>query len=103
MDGNAFLEIGKEKIVVQAGLFSYYGLCALIDPITHNSNQDVLDNEQNFKVYVPEFSLKIKNHQRCVYFQITREDWFNLIKKSNMERKYSAIGSPNMKPGNIVD
>ena len=103
LDGNAILEIGKDKIVVQAGLFSYYGLNALIDPLSQNSIQDVLDNEQNYKIYVPEFSLKIKNHQRCVYFQITREEWLKLIVKSNIERKYSVLSSPNVKQCNISD
>ena len=89
LDGSATLEIGKDKITVLAGIFSYYGVCALLsDPNSINSIQDVLENEKNYHVYIPEFSLKI--NQRCVYFQITRDIWLDLVKKSNIERKYSA-------------
>lgn len=94
LDGNAILEIGKDKITVQAGLFSYYGVCALIDPQTHSSIGDILANEQH-KAYLPEFSLKIRHNERCVYFQITRDEWLKLVLKSNMERKYiSNVNSP---------
>ncbi len=89
LDGSAILEIGKDKITVQAGLFSFYGVTALMtDPNSQHTIEDVLINEQNYKQYIPEFSLKI--NQRCVYFQVTREDWLKLIKTSNMERKYSS-------------
>ncbi len=84
LNGSAIMEIGKEKINVNAGMFSYYGTNALMTE-PNQGPEEVLLNETNFKPYIPEFSLKIE--QYCVYFQISRGDWLKLVKNTNLERK----------------
>lgn len=92
LDGEATMEIGKDKIIVKAGLFSYYGVNVLInDSNLNQSIEEIID--YNDKPYIPEFSLIVKEKQRCVYFQITRDDWIQLVKNSIMERKYSIVPS----------
>ncbi len=86
LNGTAIMEIGKEKVLVNAGLFSYYGTNALLDD-SNQTPDDILLNETNFKPYVPEFSLRVE--QYCVYFQISRHDWLKLIKNTNIERRKS--------------
>jgi metal transporter CNNM len=84
LNGSAIMEIGKEKTLVNAGLFSYYGTNALISDPNHSAD-DIILQENNIKPYIPEFSLKIE--QYCVYFHISRIDWLKLVKNTNLERK----------------
>ena len=86
VDGNALVQVGSEGYEVNAGLFSYYGVNALIsdeekDPL------ECIGNDSLRKPYKPEFSLKVTNY--CVCFKITRKDWKNAVKQSQMERLYN--------------
>ncbi len=86
LEGNALVQVGKEGMEINAGLFSFYGVNALID----ESQKDPLEcigNDSTRKPYKPEFSLKINSY--CVYMQITRAEWKLAVKNSIMERSYA--------------
>jgi hypothetical protein len=86
LEGNALVQVGKEGMEINAGLFSFYGVNALID----ESQKDPLEcigNDSTRKPYKPEFSLKVNSY--CVYMQITRAEWKLAVKNSIMERSYA--------------
>jgi hypothetical protein len=111
LDGSAVLEVGKDSyglIEINAGLFSYYGVNALVDEgvrdakqlfalmqqqqaqhstdtiaTTHSAASNGLVSVHSPKLgYKPEFSLKVNSY--CVYMKITREDWLDVVKKSHL-------------------
>ena len=87
LSGNAYVEIGKEKLEVNAGIFSYYGVNALVDDTS--TAKDVLAKTHRHKAYIPEFSLKIKDD--CVFFQMSRKEWLQQVFTS--QKKSSAASS----------
>jgi len=87
LSGNAYVEIGREKLEVEAGIFSYYGVNALVDDIS--TAKDVLIKTHRNKAYIPEFSLKIKDD--CVFFQMSRKEWIQQVFTS--QKKSSAASS----------
>ena len=91
LDGEATVQVGKEGMEIKAGLFSFYGLNALIDD-NQKDPLECIGNESLRKPYKPEFSLRINSY--CVYMQITRAEWKLAVKNSIMERNYG-IKSPN--------
>ncbi len=85
VDGSADLEMGKSsesEMVIKAGLFSYYGVNALVDENVKNGEQLVMNSYIDSKPvsYKPEFSLKVDKY--CVYLRVTRADWLNVVTKS---------------------
>ena len=61
LEGNALVQVGKEGMEINAGLFSFYGVNALID----ESQKDPLEcigNDSTRKPYKPEFSLKVNSN-----------------------------------------
>lgn len=108
LDGSATVQIGKkekERMEINAGLFSYYG----VDSLVYEDEQDPLKALQDEKrtPYEPEFSLKVDSY--CVYLKITRKAWKDAVRKSLMERTYtggqvtSNANSPMSQTSNIVD
>lgn len=90
LEGKAVLQVGKEGMEVDAGLFSYYGVDALVndketDPIKIIANP--------YKSYMPEFSLKVNSY--CVYLQIKRSEWKDAVKQSLVERNMGVGLSTN--------
>ena len=85
LDGSATVEVGADGIEVNAGLFSYYGVNALMEG-HETSPEQIIANENDMKTYKPEFSLKVNSY--CVYLKITRKEWKDAIKKSLLERYY---------------
>lgn len=83
LDGNATLQVGSEGYQINAGLFSYYGVDALVND-EENDPLECIGNDCNRKSYKPEFSLKVDNH--CVCWKITRKDWKDAVKKTIMEQ-----------------
>lgn len=81
LDGKAVVQVGKEGMEVDAGLFSYYGTDALLD---ENETDPIKSVAATSKPYKPEFSLKVNSY--CVYLQITRKDWKDAVKQSMIER-----------------
>lgn len=81
LDGKAVVQVGKEGMEVEAGLFSYYGTDALLD---ENETDPIKSVAATSKPYKPEFSLKVNSY--CVYLQITRKDWKDAVKQSMIER-----------------
>ena len=82
LEGSALVQIGKEGMEFNAGLFSYYGVDALLDENEPLPLKSILNET---KVYTPEFSLKINSY--CVYLQITRKEWIDAVKQSLIERR----------------
>ena len=82
LDGSATVEVGADGIEVNAGLFSYYGVNALIES-HETSPEQIIFNENEIKPYKPEFSLKVNSY--CVYLKITRKEWRDAIKKSLLD------------------
>ena len=91
LSGNVFVEIGKEKMKVEAGIFSYYGVNALVDDTS--TAKEVLLKTHKHKAYVPEFSLSIKDD--CVFFQISRKEWLKAVFTS---QKKSSSASGTLSP-----
>ena len=91
LDGAAVVQVGKEGMEINAGLFSYYG----IDSLLNEHEKDPLEcigNDASRKPYKPEFSLKVGSY--CVYLKITRAEWKNAVKNSIMERTYGMKPMP---------
>lgn len=103
LDGNATLKVGQEGMEINAGLFSYYGINALVEENDKNNNNTnststadlTVDNDSKRKLYKPEFSLIVNSY--CVYLKVTREAWKDAVKKSIIERLYHHNGLPNVK------
>lgn len=89
LEGEAVLHVGKEGMEVNAGLFSYYGVDALVDEAEMDPVKCI---NIPYKPYKPEFSLKVKSY--CVYLQITRNVWKEAVKQSMIERNLG-VGSAN--------
>lgn len=99
LEGKAVLQVGKEGMEVDAGLFSYYGVDALVD----EKETDPLKSITNpFKPYKPEFSLKVNSY--CVYLQITRNEWKDAVKQSMIERNLvTSLSNPlSIEPLSVV-
>ena len=94
LDGSATVQVGKEGMEINAGLFSYYGVNALIDE-NETDPLHCIGNDSMRKPYKPEFSLKVQSY--CVYLQITRAEWKVAVKNSIMERTYGGAKSPMAK------
>lgn len=92
LDGKALVQVGKDGLEISAGLFSFYGVNALLDESDLTAD-DVLKNELIKKKYTPEFSLIVESY--CVYLQIARKDWLDLVRKTHMERNYRTAGLPS--------
>lgn len=88
LDGSAVVQVGIEGMEINAGLFSYYGLNALLDENEKDPFESIT-NDATRKPYKPEFSLKVNSY--CVYIKISRKDWKDAVKKSLMERMYGII------------
>ena len=88
LDGSAVVQIGKDGMEVNAGLFSYYGVNALCDE-TENDPLKAIANDSVRKSYKPELSLKVASY--CVYLQINRKDWKDAVKKTIIERTWSGV------------
>ncbi len=107
LDGSAVLEVGKDTnsiMEINAGLFSYYGVNALLDDsikdakhlfaLMHqqqcqaNSTDTIATNHSATSgvmpkiIYKPEFTLKVNSY--CVYLKVTRDDWLDVVKKSHL-------------------
>lgn len=99
LDGNALLEVGGESgsIEINAGLFSYYGVHALVDESVQDAKQilslittsdtsstdlSTIPPSSLFKPYKPEFNLRVDSY--CVYMKITRAEWLDVVKKSEL-------------------
>ncbi len=111
LDGSGVLEVGKETnsiMEISAGLFSYYGVNALLDDSVKDAKQllGMMHQQQQQQqhqatstdtiatnhstassmmpklVYKPEFSLKVNSY--CVYLKVTRDDWLDVVKKSHL-------------------
>lgn len=84
LDGDAKVEVGKEGMEINAGLFSYYGIDALLS----ENEKDVkcIEDDANRKPYTPEFSLIVKSY--CVYLKVKRSTWKDAVKKTMIERMY---------------
>lgn len=89
LEGKAVLQVGKEGMEVDAGLFSYYGVDSLVDENAVDPLKTITDT---YKPYKPEFSLKVNSY--CVYLQITRNQWKEAVKQSMIERNLG-LGSTN--------
>lgn len=89
LDGKAVLQVGKEGMEVDAGLFSYYGVDALCD---ENETDPLKSIASPWKPYKPEFSLKVNSY--CVYLQITHKEWKDAVKQSMIERNLG-VGTTN--------
>ena len=96
LDGEATVQVGKEGMEIKAGLFSFYGVNALIDE-NQNDPLEFIGNDSIRKPYKPEFSLRINSY--CVYIQITRAEWKLAVKNSIIERNYGirALGAQTVK------
>ena len=88
LDGKAVLKVGKEGMEVDAGLFSYYGVDALMDE-NHTDPIKCLASKPN--PYKPEFSLKVNSY--CVYMKITRSMWAEAVKQSQIERNFVSLSN----------
>lgn len=88
LDGKAVLKVGKEGMEVDAGLFSYYGVDALMDA---NHTDPVKCLAAKPKPYKPEFSLKVNSY--CVYMKITRSQWVEAVKQSQIERNVGVVST----------
>ncbi len=94
LDGKAVLQVGKEGMEVDAGLFSYYGVGALMEE-SEQETDPIKVLTTPIKAYKPEFSLKVNSY--CVYLQITRKDWKDAVKQSIIERNAGvAAGSSSL-------
>jgi len=92
LDGSATVNVGKERMEVTAGLFSFYGVNALL----FDNEKDPLgprDQRPQGGVYRPEFDLKVDSY--CVYLKITRQAWLDAVRKSLMERTLVSNGAVN--------
>lgn len=87
LDGTATLQVGREGMEISAGLFSYYGVNALVDD--GETLPDCIENDTFRKPYKPEFSLKVTSY--CVCLKITRKEWKDPVKKTILERKYTVL------------
>jgi hypothetical protein len=85
LDGSATVEVGTDAIEINAGLFSYYGVNALIEG-HETTPEQIIGAENEIKPYKPEFSLKVNSY--CVYLKISRKEWKDAIKKTLLERNY---------------
>ena len=86
LGGDALVQVGKEGMEIKAGLFSFYGVNALIDE-GQNDPLECIGNDSTRRPYKPDFSLKVNSY--CVYMQITRAEWKLAVKNSIMERSYA--------------
>ena len=86
LEGNALVQVGKEGMEINAGLFSFYGVNALIDE-GQSDPLECIGNDSTRRPYKPDFSLKVNSY--CVYMQITRAEWKLAVKNSIMERRYA--------------
>jgi hypothetical protein len=94
LDGTAQVQVGKERMEINAGLFSYYGISALLDENEKDATcvNDEDDHDTQHKPYKPEFSLIVTSY--CVYLKVTRKNWKDAVKKTLMERMYH--GAPSV-------
>ena len=95
LDGSALVQVGKEGLEVQAGLFSYYGVSALLNESERGDPHEIIASASTTP-YVPEFSLQVVDY--CVYLKITRGDWLDAVKKSIIERTYALPVVPLQAP-----
>ncbi len=97
LDGCATVQVGrneKERMEITAGLFSYYGVDALLYEHETDPLKCIAKDDER-KPYEPEFSLKVNSY--CVYLKIYRKDWKEIIRKSIIERTYTP---PNLTSSN---
>ena len=103
IDGKAIVQVGKEddhELKISAGLFSYYGVNALISDDEHNGS-DVIRNEHNRKKYCPEFSLYVDSY--CVILQIKHTAWLDLIRISEYNRSQRAASPTNAAQSPMIE
>ena len=102
LDGSAQLLVGNDSnsmMEINAGLFSFYGVNALLDESVKDfrqlqkqlaSSSDHVSpttppnssGSLTHKLYKPEFSLMVTSY--CVYIKITRKEWLDVVKKSQL-------------------
>jgi hypothetical protein len=92
LDGNALVQVGKEGMEINAGLFSYYGVNALLNDDEKDPLECISRPDTERRPYKPEFSLKVNSY--CVYLQIKRKEWKDAVKKSIIERTYAPLVTP---------
>ena len=95
LEGSATVQVGLEEegMEINAGLFSYYGVNALLYDNEKDPNELLSIGHEERKPYKPDFSLKVNSY--CVYLKITRKDWLDAVKKSKIERTYGGVVLPN--------
>ena len=97
LDGCATVQVGrndKERMEITAGLFSYYGVDALLYEHETDPLKAVSKESEERRPYQPEFSLKVNSY--CVYLKIYRKDWKEVVRRSIFERtNTSNQASPN--------
>jgi hypothetical protein len=96
LDGSATVQVGQEEegMEINAGLFSYYGVNALLYDYEKDPNELLSYTHEERKSYKPDFSLKVNSY--CVYLKITRKDWLDAVKKSKIERTYGVVLPTNI-------
>lgn len=91
LDGSATVLVGrneKEKMEINAGLFSYYGVGALLYENEYEMEPlKCITKDEDRRPYKPEFSLRVNSY--CVFLRITRKDWKDAVRKSILERTYT--------------
>ncbi len=97
LEGSAIVQVGKEGMEINAGLFSYYGVDALVD---ENDTDPLKAIANEKKHYTPEFSLKVNSY--CVYLQITRRDWIEAVNQSIIERRANINILNNLNNNNLL-
>ncbi len=86
LTGEATIEVGFEKLEFIAGQFAYFGVNALVND--GDSADQILKSDKQHH-YTPDFSLRVDD--RCVYFKIERDLWFNGVRKSKYEVENSEM------------
>ena len=82
LDGQAVVQSGQDGMEINAGLFSYFGVDALLGENEEENVQDLLSDK--LRVYKPDFSLRVNTH--CVYWRVTRNQWLSVVKQSILEK-----------------
>jgi hypothetical protein len=97
LSGEAELKVGKDGMEINAGLFSFYGVNALLNDESIKDAKSLslndIDNHNHNQTtkYIPEFSLVVNSY--CVYMKITRAEWLDLVKKSLVKKAYETSKS----------
>jgi hypothetical protein len=79
LEGSAVLEFASNWKLV-AGLFSFYGVRALIDD-NEKTPLDIINNNDKIPTpFKPDYSLTVNTV--CIYFQISRKQYIDIVKKS---------------------